>query len=390
MQHSNQHTKLDERGFASIVIALVLIIVLALLTVGFAQLARREQQGALDKQLASQAAYAAETGVNDAYQDIQSGAIYDNTPTGGRTDTSTTHCMNSSTAPVGGDVLPPVALTANPTVQASNGMNIDVSYTCLLVNLHPPNMQLGDVGSEGQSAVFSTTDTLNQLTITWGAHSGSNHSPPDTSTKFPPSDNWHDSFGNKYTPVVEFSITPLPSAGVTRSGLISQTFNVYLYPAASAGDGGSSCTVNVQGQSESSQCISVASAQGKIVSGHCQGSGSLPCSVTLTGLGDTQYLVHTSSFYDNDPASIQWTGTDPSNNPVDFTGEPMVDVTGKAKDVLKRIQVRFLTSGSTGGVSNDIQLPNNAIESQNICKRFGTEPLSTTFDGLSGACTLDN
>src|SRR4051794_12557602 len=57
--------RFGEDGFASIVIALVMITVLALITVSFAQLARREQQSALSKQLASQANYAVESGIND-------------------------------------------------------------------------------------------------------------------------------------------------------------------------------------------------------------------------------------------------------------------------------------------------------------------------------------
>ena len=89
----------NEEGFASIVIALILIIVLSLLTIGFAQLARREQQTALSKQLANQAQYAAESGINDAYYDLSHNDpttvsatypngypyIYDNTPSGGGT-----------------------------------------------------------------------------------------------------------------------------------------------------------------------------------------------------------------------------------------------------------------------------------------------------------------
>src|ERR1700722_1988557 len=65
----------NEQGFASLVIALVIIVVIALITVGFAQLSRREQQTALDKQLANQAYYAAESGVNDTYYLIQNALV---------------------------------------------------------------------------------------------------------------------------------------------------------------------------------------------------------------------------------------------------------------------------------------------------------------------------
>ena len=66
MKACNHHDQPDQRGFAAIVVALVLILVLSLLTIGFAELMRHEQRSALDKQLSSQAYYAAESGVNDA------------------------------------------------------------------------------------------------------------------------------------------------------------------------------------------------------------------------------------------------------------------------------------------------------------------------------------
>ncbi len=67
----DQTSKQD--GFASIVIAIIMVIVLSLITVGFAQLMRTEQRSALDKQLSSQAYYAAETGVNDAAKALNAG-----------------------------------------------------------------------------------------------------------------------------------------------------------------------------------------------------------------------------------------------------------------------------------------------------------------------------
>src|SRR5882724_3022558 len=64
------HTS-PEAGFAALIIGIILVLILGLLTIGFAQLVRHEQSSALDKQLSSQAYYAAESGVNDAYHAIQ-------------------------------------------------------------------------------------------------------------------------------------------------------------------------------------------------------------------------------------------------------------------------------------------------------------------------------
>ena len=58
--------KNNEQGLVAIVVTLIIMLVLTLIVTGFAQLARREQREALDRQLASQALYAAESGVNAA------------------------------------------------------------------------------------------------------------------------------------------------------------------------------------------------------------------------------------------------------------------------------------------------------------------------------------
>ena len=55
--------KLNQNGASAIMFAMVFIIVISLLTVGFATLARRDQRAALDKTLSNEAQYAAEAGV---------------------------------------------------------------------------------------------------------------------------------------------------------------------------------------------------------------------------------------------------------------------------------------------------------------------------------------
>jgi Tfp pilus assembly protein PilX len=55
-----------EQGLVSIVVTMIFLIVLSLIVVGFAQVARREQRESLDRQLSSQAFYAAESGINIA------------------------------------------------------------------------------------------------------------------------------------------------------------------------------------------------------------------------------------------------------------------------------------------------------------------------------------
>ena len=137
-------TNLNERGFASIVIALVLITILALITIGFAQLARREQRSALDKQLANQAYYAAETGINDTIKSLPAIAA-----AGDSVDPK--KCLDTS------------KFSMNSTLNQTNG----VYYTCVLVDLKPPNIQYKNVAPESERYInFSTEPSpLTSLTV---------------------------------------------------------------------------------------------------------------------------------------------------------------------------------------------------------------------------------
>ena len=70
--------KLNQNGASAIMFAMVFIIVISLLTVGFATLARRDQRAALDKTLSNEAQYAAEAGVESVKEYVKrlgSGAV---------------------------------------------------------------------------------------------------------------------------------------------------------------------------------------------------------------------------------------------------------------------------------------------------------------------------
>ena len=348
----------DENGFASIVIALVLIIVLALITVGFAQLARREQSDALDTQLSSQAFYAAESGINDAYDYIQANV---NNPSLGTTIFN--NPQNCTTVP-----------GYSPVIDTTN----DDSYTCLLVNLTPPNLQFSNIAPEsGHNVTFGTSASLNSLTIQWGSANGSNNTfPLSTSFGFPPLATWQTA---NYLPVVEVSFTPLEDGNtVTRNDLINDSYYVYLYPSKGTGtysEVSNSTQVPYADSSSPSQ-------EAPIVPGDCQANSTasgFPCSVTITGIPNisgNDYFIHFSDYYE--ASNLFITGSNSSSGTLNFSGEPLIDSTGKAHNVLKRLQARLALSIS-GNTSTTQVLPSSAIEAQNLCKRFDTDPASTTF-----------
>jgi len=342
-----KNTSQGEKGFASIVITLILIIVLALLTVGFAQLARREQQTSLDKQLATQAYYAAESGINDAYKDIQSGAITDQPPSP-TLNINTNQCIGA-----------PLTTASNNNIIPASGVSSGVAYSCVLINLQPPVQIFNGVSpSTDQYETFSTTGTLANLTVYW-ASADNKPTPRGALGGFIPSGSWNS------PAVLQFSITPL--AAVDRTSLINNSFTVYLYPSGGSG------AVNYDTTNE-----------GQIIGGNCNGTGTYPCSVTiqnLPGSPNESYLVHIINYYDLSNIALG-NAQSSGGTKLDFKdGQAVIDSTGKARSVLKRLQVYL-------PIKKTVPLPPYALQGQDLCKRFSTYPASTTADALPG-CSLN-
>jgi hypothetical protein len=355
--------KYNQNGFASIIIALVLILVLSLLTVGFAQLARREQQTALDKQLANQAYYAAESGINDAILGVQgnpnASPVIAPTITDSTTNVNSDNCLNT-----------PFIANGNNSISSTYG----VSYSCVLVNLQPPNIQYDDVGAgSDRYLTFSTDSTIatSDFTIQWGSSNPSHNAfPADTTTKLPPLSTWA---GNNYPSVIQVSITPLTD--LSRQGLINNTFTAVLYPASNGAD---TVAYNTYSSSPSP------TTEGAIVAGDCNPSGgggrssTYPCQVTIQNIpgGTGPFLVHLMNFpYDNSDININGQS---AGVPIKFIdGQAVIDSTGKDKNVSKRLLVHI-------PIHPSYTVPNFSIEGTNVCKRFDTLGGSTTPDSLNG------
>lgn len=337
--------KNNQDGFASLTIALVLVLVLSLITVGFAQLARREQQSALNKQLASQANYASESGINDVVKQIK---------------TNPASISSSPTACLGQNSITP----GNPE---GNKIDIDrdVSYTCALVDLNPPSLVKSLDANSSWYTTFSTSAPLTNLKVAW-EHKGSGTKTPKSSIteKFKPALNW----GN-HPAVLQVNVTPLSGS---RDGLIDNSFTVYMYPASNNTEV-RTIMHNAPG------------GQGKVLSGKCSSSGQCFSTITWNAATGTTgpFLLHIIGYYDNSTVTVSGNSNIPPTpvQPVTFlNAQAKVDVTGKARNVLKRLQVRVPLSPS-------YPLPDYAIEAQNICKRLETGPTVTAPDPANSVNT---
>lgn len=334
----------NEEGFASLVIALTLIIILSLVTLGFAHFIRREQANALNKQLSMQAFYAAESGVND---------IVKNLSTVNTLGTNLNDCS--------------LFFQAGKLGASRNKIDGDnVKYTCALLNKEPGDLQHSKIGnadvensnSNSWTIPAKLTSSPNSLTISWTSDTKRTDAPQDASTQFLPvkdasgaNPDWSNT--NKYMAVLRFNITPLASsADFARPKLTSQTRTYYLYPTKTA-----SSTVSFSNS---------AANNGTVQPAYCDTSAG-KCSIKLTGVNDTTYLFHVVSIYDMSTITIT-----PESGAKFIDTQAVIDVTGKAQDVLRRIQVRY-------PLYSNVSLPSEALEAKDICKRMAVAPDTGTF-----------
>ncbi len=328
MSITKQQTK--EAGMVSIMVTLILMIVLSLIVLGFAQVANRNQRQSLDRQLSTQAFYAAETGINDVRNLIATKG----------TPVPKPDCTNGSGAEL---AYYGAAGGLNNAVNASQS----VSYTCVMVDPTPDTLAYNDVGTTGTVVpVAAASGTIGRLKLSWQSKDGTptplTGCPASVTKTFSPTGSWTCGYG-----VLRFDLVPT-SGSLNIAALQNTTMSSIVVPLSSGGSATYGYIANTSGSND-------------VLKGLCTNTG---CSLTITGLSSTQYYLRVSSTYKD--ASLQINIADAANNPLDFTGaQALIDSTGKAQDVLRRVQVHvpLATSGN--------QLPDYAIEStDSVCKRF--------------------
>jgi type II secretory pathway pseudopilin PulG len=319
----------------SIMVTMIMMIVISLIVLGFAQVSRREQRESLDRQLSTQAFFAAESAVNDA----RSAVTADIAAGGDIAEKST--CPTSTS-----DANYPF----NPVLDSAD----DVSYTCLLVTskLTTLTSTLSAAGSS-VNLPFDPDGTASTMHINWTAATTPNVASvancPATipaSGDFSVTSNWKCPYG-----VLRVDIVPTDILSQTALEVGQKTF--FLYPTNNSGSGSQDYTT----------------AKGVVTAMYCTTSG---CNIDITNLppATATYALRLSAVYVG--GSFLISAKDAGGNSLELkNAQVQVDATGKAQDVLRRIQVRLplQPSGNT---------PDYALESaSSVCKRF--EINSTEF-----------
>ncbi len=341
----------DQHAFVSIFTVLIIMSVLTLITIGFSNVTRNAEKRALDNQLNTQAFYAAESGINDAR----------------------------------------IALAADPTLVKNdcqtggtftgynNGLDagLNVGYTCLLINSQPPDLRFDSVPVEGNGNAkvvpFESSNgaVITGFRVTW---TGVNSTPtiPNYSGSYSDILGSRAQHGVGQLGMVRIDLVPTNS--LDRGTIIPRGYTFFLYPS--------------QALNAPSGFVTNGTAdQGGLLVAQC---AAAPCSSTIT-LGNTigssnRYMMRLQALYN--PVSVTIDNLVTTSGGTSFqNAQAVVDVTGKANDVYRRVQARL--PFAPRGLS-----PAFAIQTaDSLCKRVlaAPAPLGSRTD-ISGdpACSLIN
>ncbi len=366
---------LNQKGLVSIAVTMMFLAIITLITVSFAFLMRREQQQVLDRQLSTQAFYAAESGVSDAVSLLNA-----------QPNTDIDNCEDSQTT---------FSDFTNRTLSDAG----PIEYTCVLIDRSPTELSFDEIGTDtsrtirlqsgagnfsnviiswqasnypdDQDPVFATNQNFNLPTRAFNNSEAGSYK-PDRPECVAGIDTVRGSFANS-TGMVRAMLIP---ASGDRDTLIDESKTFFLYPKC-----GQIVTTD---PSEFTANFGSSADNGKLLSGVCEEGGLAAsqnlnfCNIQISNVNSSDIYLNLKSIYQASSIKIQV--TDGEGNPMPLIGQQaVIDATGKANDVLRRIQVRVPLRQT-----HDQFAPEFVLESMDdICKRLQTRPGSTSYGGCT-------
>lgn len=369
-------TKKNESGLASIIVVSLLVVLLTLITVGFAKIMGRSVQNSTSNEAANSATYAAQSGLNDLATYLRQ------TGTSGVKATKCSDLIGTSV------VKGPFYNDANVSGDSNT------RYTCLLINQEPSDLVYQNITNLKSQIVKLTTDTvtssISSYMFSWQARDTSKTSLPPPATNIQDETSWNTS---NYVPVLRVTLYPVLTTGLLDDNVQSNSRTFFLVPANAGGAGSKSFDYlsTANGARQKVQC-DTASVPG------FTGSADYQCNAVVTGLEKITnidyFYARISPIYNN--VDIKIKGNDIDNRLVKYKKvQAVLDVTAKAGAAAKRLQSRVDIAGInsvTGSVSespnisaDDNAAPDFTIRSSNaICKQF--KITNDVYDYLTSSC----
>ncbi len=350
--------KNKQSGVVAIFVASIIMVILALITLGFTRIMQREQRQALDRQLSRQALYASESAANEVYSKILSNpGLYDDEKTG---------CNPEDDVSSDGTVRP-LFTSAETDIDGGAGQ---IQYSCVLYDQSPKELKYDVSSSESKLVELkSSSGAYSTLNISWSNSDDNLNTTAtlpecDNAGEFPPT-------RGGTMPLLKIDLTN--TSTYSRASLLSNSEYMYLAPCRGGG-GGNPGTYTIDKDT-----------RGDVVPVYCTNLGTCDVAISTGDLSSDSYLARIKPVYEN--ASVNISGTTASGD-AEFVGAQIkIDVTARANDVVRRLQINAPFSS----VENP---PEAVLQSfAGICKLLevntesGNESVNDLCSGVLGSTT---
>lgn len=344
--HKHNALKGNQKGLVSLTVTVIVMIVVTLIVSSFALIVRREQRRSLDRQLSAQAFYAAESGIEDASSAMNTDKLTQLTEN--ITDCSGPNSFKERALAISG-------------VDYNSVISDNIEYTCVLIDQQPKSWEASSINPDDGSFVvpINSTSNINKLQIGWQEKDGGTNFPVNYPNLLQ---------GGMEAPMLRITIMPGFNGGpLDRNTLNNQSHTLFLYPGFNGVAGIKDTVTYLNGGAGWGPTNNL---QGKIVSGNCN-SGNSPyhCNVEIDGLNAQEYFVHVQPLYKSAALSIV---AEDASGPLPIVGsQALIDATGRAADVLRRIQVRVpVGDGLQTSALSGLIPPGALVSEDSICKQW--------------------
>jgi len=382
-------SKFTTKGGASLFVVIFTTLVLTIISVGFTQLMLRNQDETQVSDLSQRAYNSALAGVEDAKRALVAYAKGD-PKAASAIDNHSQECSSVSQALTGDDP------SAYKETQVGNSDD-NQAYTCVKITMQTDDYE-GSVASDTPNVVpLEGTDKFNTITVSWftasdaGATSDTAnfYDPGAGLTTLPTVSEWQNANpaedgdtnpGGTPPPILRVQYIPyggdaedLDSSSITKSA-----HTLFLYPYDTGTPTVTPSTLsfaldvrkNKDGKPMPTNCANSYSAN---LDGICEAKIAIP--------GDkAKGYLQITPLYNSTSFTVTLSK---GANPVQFNGvEPIVDSTGRAADLFRRVSARV----RVGGVS--LPYPQASLNtSGNLCKNFSLKSATNEFDAGNPVCS---
>lgn len=335
----------DQRGIASIIIVTVIVSVVLMIALGFANIVRREQRQALDLRLSSQAKLAAETVLNEKIAEFRNDpASFDQKDDCGATEQTFTDADSH-----------------------------EIQTTCVLVDKAPGSLEYDEVSTDSSTIVWLDTDkeNLDKLVISWqNIRSAAGNDCKTSTYDTLPKQGAGNQLGMLRFDLIKVTDGAGSSTLYNRDQMRKNTFGGVLYPTKHSSR--VAARSNTVGTNNQPVIFGTCGDNHPDVDDHYLAHAT----INLNPNNTNRYVLRLKGIYR--PSMVKINGYKVGNKELDFKdAQIVIEATARVNDIVQRLQARV-----PAGTPPKELVPDDALHVTNgICKMLVTEPASTSNPG---------